>query len=86
MRLQVTLDTTVYDDLSYLAERLRVSRSALLSVLVGPVLADLRKLVEEVPEEPTQEDVRRLRGRSVDLISDQLKGYMAMLSEGGGNG
>lgn len=86
MRLQVTLENAVFADLTYLADRLRVSRSALLSTMVGPALRDLRALMESIPPEPTPEDVRRLRGRSVDLIAEEMRHYMSMLSEGGGNG
>lgn len=86
MRLQISLDPAVYDDLSYLADRLRVSRSALLSTLVGPPLHDLRGLMAQVPPEPTAEDVRRLRGKSVDLIAREMHAYLEMLAEGGGHG
>lgn len=86
MRLQVSFDPVVYDDLTYLSERLRISRSAFLSVLVADALRDLRALMEQVPPQPTDEDVRRLRGRSVEVISREMREYMAMLSEGAGRG
>lgn len=67
-----TLPPDVVRDLTYVSRRMNVSRSAVLSQLLDGPVADLRRLLEDVPEKPTQEDVLRLRGSSRQVIEDRL--------------
>lgn len=73
VRVTFTVPPAVRSDLDYLSTRLGVTKSALVSELLAPALGDLRSLMEMVPENPTEEDVIRARGRSNDLIVQRLQ-------------
>lgn len=71
-RTTLTLDDDLYRDLTYLSQRMGVSRSALVSRLLDEAVSDLRGLVEQVPESPSPETLLRLRGQSERLIDERL--------------
>lgn len=73
VRMSFTLPPAIRDDLHYLSSRMGVSKSALVSELLGPPLHDLRQLMELVPENPTEADLLRARGRSNELIAARLR-------------
>ena len=75
IRATFSLPEKVYADLDYLSKRMKISRSALLSQLTSGPLSDLRSMVESVPENPTQGDVRRFRGTSKTLIADRISEF-----------
>lgn len=65
----VTLPLTVLADLDRVARRMKVTRSALLSEMLGPSVAAMAEVVDALPEVgATSTDVRRARGKSVALI------------------
>ena len=73
VRMSFTLPPSVRDDLDYLSRRLGVTKSSLLSgILAGP-LSDLRSLAESIPDNPTEDEVLRARGRSNELIVQRLQ-------------
>ena len=75
VRMSFTVPPQLRADLDYLSGRLGVTKSALLSELLTPALADLRSLVEMVPENPTEEDVIRARGKSNEMITTRLQAF-----------
>ena len=58
--------------LDYLAKRLSVSRSSVLVQLAGEPIEDLYKLIAAVPDNPTEEDIKRAKGASVQLIEERV--------------
>lgn len=75
VRMSFTVPPQVRADLDYLSARLGVTKSALISELLATPLADLRSLVEMVPDNPSQDDLLRARGKSNELITDRLQSY-----------
>jgi hypothetical protein len=73
--MSFTVPPQVRADLDYLSARLGVTKSALISELLATPLADLRSLVEMVPDNPSQDDLLRARGKSNELITDRLQSY-----------
>lgn len=72
-KVSLALDAALVADLDYIAERTRVSRSALVSELLADCVGDVRRLLEMVPESPTPADLIRFRGESVDLVRSRLE-------------
>lgn len=81
VRMSFTVPPSLRNDLSYLSVRLGVTKSALLSLLVGEPLGDLRQLVEDIPETPTDADVRRFRGRSREIIEQRVGNLQDLTSD-----
>lgn len=80
-RCSFSLPEQVSDDLRSVSARLGVTQSALLVQLLGWPLNDLARLVDSIPENPTPEDVRRLRGASVALIQSRVSEAMDVVRE-----
>jgi hypothetical protein len=78
VRVSFTIPPEIRTDLDYLSTRLGVSKSALVSELLGAPLGDLRQLMEMVPENPTTEDLIRARGKSNSLIAHRLRNLRAI--------
>ena len=72
VKISITIPVQMREDLEYIASKMGVSKSALLTSLSAEPLSDLAKLISSVPENPTQEQVLRLRGASVDLIEQRM--------------
>jgi len=81
-RTSLTLDENLIIDLDYVGKRLGVSRSALLSNLASQAVSDLRALLEEMPEDPNERDVKRFKGASIDLINERLQGLEEIRKDG----
>lgn len=80
-RVSFTLPPQVVKDLAFVSEKLGVSRSAILADILGEPLADLRSLLEQVPTQPTEGDVLRLRGKSEDIIAHRLSEVRSMFDD-----
>lgn len=78
-RVTFTLPPSLVADLTFVSERVGVSRSAIVSDVLGQPLADLRQLLGAVPPSPTAADVLRLRGDSEALIEARLSELRAAL-------
>lgn len=72
-KVSLALDPALVADLDYIAERTRVSRSALVSELLADSVGHVRQLLEMIPESPTPADLIRFRGESVDLVRSRLE-------------
>lgn len=59
-------------DLDYLAKRLKVTRSAMLTEIAAEAVHDLRLMVETVPENPSSHDLLHAKGKSKALIEDRI--------------
>lgn len=76
-KISVSLSPTLVADLDYLADRMRVSRSALISEFLSEAAAETRKVMALIPPNPTPAEVVRFRGQSEDVVRsriDSLKG------------
>lgn len=73
VRMSFTVPPQLRADLDYVSARLGITKSALLTELVGQPLTDLRSLMELVPENPTEADLLRARGKSNELIVSRLQ-------------
>jgi hypothetical protein len=71
-KISITVSPELVDDLDYLSARTGVSRSALISELLAPAAADLRRLVEQIPPDASPTDARRFRGESAELIRSKI--------------
>jgi len=75
-RTSMTLPDKLLDDLNYLSRRLGISKSALISELLGDNLKDMRVVFETMPEDPskiTAEQLVRFRGASAQVVKDRVK-------------
>lgn len=77
-RASFTLPPEMLADLAAIAERVGVSRSALLADLTAEPLRDLRGLLDMVPVSPTPADMLRLRGKSEELVEQRLASLRAL--------
>lgn len=71
-KISITVDPALLDDLDYVSKRAGVSRSALISGLLGEILPATRELFEKVPLNPEPADVVRFRGESADIVRARL--------------
>lgn len=74
-RVTLSLRAELVDDLDYVSRRLNISRSALVSEVLADVLSPSVAMLKTIPEgmDPTEEDVKRFRGASVDLVRQRLE-------------
>lgn len=73
VRVSFTVPPSIRADLDYVSSRLGITKSALASEFLGLQLSDLRSLLEMVPDNPTDDDMVRARGRSNELIIERLR-------------
>lgn len=71
-RLSLSVPPEVASDLNYVHRRLNVSKSALVTSLLQAGLRDFRMLLESLPPEPDDTDMKRFRGASVDMIVSRM--------------
>jgi len=71
-KISVSIPSPLFDDLQYLSARLGVSRSALVTELLGEALPVVVGLLRMVPEGASPDDVRRFRGASVDIVRERV--------------
>lgn len=74
-RCSVSLPTELVEQLDFVAGRMKVSRSALLSALLSEAMPGLVHIISVLPEDPsmvTEADARRFRGATADVLSKQI--------------
>lgn len=71
-KISVTVPPELLADLDHVAARLGVSRSALVSGLLGDVLPDMRTVLDAIPLSPEPLDMVRFRGASADIVRKRL--------------
>jgi len=77
-KISVSLPGDVVADLDYLATRLGVSRSALISEFMGEAVSDMRRILEVIPPNPTPADLLRMRGQSEELVRQRVESLKGM--------
>lgn len=74
-----------YESLSKISKLLGISKSAFLSELLRDSLGQMEGLVEDVlknkPEDPTEADVIRFRGKSKDLVQERIENLERMKND-----
>lgn len=77
-RVTFSIPPELADDLTYLAGRLGVTRSAMLATFASEPIHDLRTLVQQIPENPSEAESLRFRGASIDLIKSRVQNLLEM--------
>jgi hypothetical protein len=77
-RVTYSLPSELVDGISYLSARVGVSRSALVGEFLSVPVHDLLLLVQDIPDNPTEQDVVRFRGRSVSLVESRVSQLRSM--------
>ena len=72
-KISITLTPELLDDLAYLVSRTGVSRSALISSLLEEAVPSMRRVMEQIPVNPTPADVVRFRGASAEIVRERLE-------------
>ena len=71
-KIAVTLPPALVDDLDLVSARLGISRSAAIAELLSGPVGEVRRLLDQLPLNPTPADVVRFRGASVEVVKDRL--------------
>lgn len=77
-KISITIPPELLANLNYVSGRLGVSRSALVAEVLPDALGVMRKLLEQVPLNPTPEDVRRFRGESAEIVKRKIESIRGM--------
>lgn len=77
-KISITIPPELLTDLDYVAGRLGVSRSALIAEVLPEALGFMRGMLEQVPLNPTPDDVLRFRGESADLVRQKIDSIREM--------
>lgn len=79
-KISITLPAETVADLDYVAKRLGISRSAVISNMLSEAAPTLRKVMERIPLDPTNltPDQLRTRGESKQVILDRLDALEGM--------
>jgi len=77
----LSLPVAISQDLTFVANRLGISKSALAAETLEAALSPMRVLLEQTPENPTPADVRRLRGSSRDFVKTAVAQTMELLGD-----
>jgi len=84
-RATFSLPAPLASDISRLAKRLGVSQSSLLSELLADPIAAMLSIMDALPpQHATADDVRRAKGRSLDLIRGIVAEAQQLSREAGG--
>ena len=78
--VSLSLPLTLLADLDRIAERMKVSRSALLSELLAVPVRAMAEVVDTIPAVgATEADVRRAKGKSAAVITAAVKEAQELL-------
>ena len=72
-RITLSIPPELASDLNFVHRRLGISKSALVTTLLQDGLRNFRLLLESLPSEPDDQDMKRFRGASAELILSQMK-------------
>jgi hypothetical protein len=79
-RVTLSFPPELASDLNYVHRRIGVSKSALVSVLLGDALRDIRQLLESLPDEPDDKDLKRFRGASAVLVRERISNFQETIA------
>jgi len=71
-KISITIPPALLADLDYVSGRLGVSRSALIAEVLPEALGLMRSMLEQVPLNPSPDDVLRFRGQSAELVRQKI--------------
>lgn len=71
-RRTFSLQESVDSDLTLIHRKMGISKSALVNELLAEPVAVLADLLSKLPDVPTTEDMRRLRGDSIAVVQERL--------------
>lgn len=77
-KISITIPPELLTDLDYVSGRLGVSRSALIAEVLPQALQMMRSMLEQVPLNPSPDDVLRFRGESADLVREKIESLREM--------
>lgn len=80
-KISVSLPAGLVADLDYLGGRLGVSRSALISELLSEAVAEMRRITELVPPNPTPAELLRMRGESEAMVRQRIDALKGMTDD-----
>ncbi|MNF71835.1 hypothetical protein D3C85_912240 [compost metagenome] len=80
-KISVTVPPELVADLDYVAGRLGISRSALIASILPETLGIMRAMLEQVPLNPTPDDVLRFRGESAELVREKIEALKGMTDD-----
>lgn len=80
-KISVSLSEQLVDDLDYLAARVGVSRSALITEMLTDAVGEVRKILELIPPNPTPAEMLRMRGQSEEAIRSRLESIKGMTDD-----
>lgn len=83
-KISITVPPELVADLAYVSGRTGVSRSALIAYLLSEGVPEMRKLLEQIPLDPTSlsgPEAVRMRGESEQVIRDRLSDVEAMTND-----
>ena len=80
-RATYTLPTRTFRNIGYVAERLAISQSAALSLLVGDMAEDVARVLQTIPCDGKPLPIKRLRGESEKIIKERYAEALGLLAE-----
>jgi len=80
-RISVSLPGELVENLDALSARLGFTRSALVGQLLDVPVADILRMLGDIPLEPTDGDLRRFRGESAEVLEATMRQVMAELED-----
>jgi hypothetical protein len=83
-KISITVPPELVANLDYVCGRTGVSRSALISELLPDAVAHMRKLLEQVPLDPTNlsgPELVRMRGDSEQVVRERLSELEGMAND-----
>jgi len=75
-RLSLSVPSELAADLNFISRRMSISKSAVITELVGKGLKDFRMLLEALPPEPSDTDMKRFRGTSAEMITNRMQSIL----------
>ena len=83
VRVSLSLPVSLRNDLDTLSSHLSITRSALVSNLLLETVPDLILLLNSIPDQPTENDLIRARGKSLELIGERISRLFTTELDGG---
>ena len=71
-KITISIPEETVEYLNYLSDRLRVTRSSLITEMMSEPIRDLAVLVSSVPDNPTREDLLHAKGQSIQLVEERI--------------
>lgn len=83
-KISITVPPELVTGLAYVCSRAGVSRSALIAYLLSEGVPAMRKLLEQVPLDPTSltgPEILRMRGESEQIVRERISALEGMADD-----